>query len=208
MIKPWRSPSFIGVKSMLRLSALVFSIVILQGCASQNFGKFEGDVVTKWLSDRDMQLVQDFAYIDPVLVRWDAPKGSVINGASIPQPLWSIIGGPFEGGYRNASVVHDVACDEKKRPWEDAHYMFYTACRLGGVGAIKAKIMYAGVYIFGPRWDAAGHSLVARTALSATEMQAFDDLVREIEARDPSIEEIRMLADFRVTAEAQTIRAR
>src|SRR5712692_9140850 len=33
--------------------------------------------------------------------------------ASIPRAFWSVIGGPLEGQYRNASVFHDVACDQK-----------------------------------------------------------------------------------------------
>jgi hypothetical protein len=64
-------------------------------------GYFEGRVIAEWLPDgRQMKLVEDFAYIDNASVRWDAPKGSVIDGASIPRVLWTVIGGPFEGKYR------------------------------------------------------------------------------------------------------------
>jgi hypothetical protein len=118
------------------------------------WGSFYGKVVAEWLPDgRHMRLVEDFAYGDPTGVRWDAPKNSTVDGASIPQPFWSFIGGPFEGQYRNASVVHDVACDQKTRPWRDVHKMFYTASRLGGVGQISANIMYFAVYHWGPRWS-------------------------------------------------------
>lgn len=65
---------------------------------------------------------------------------------------WSFIGGPFEGKYRNASVIHDVACDLALRRWEDVHEAFFNAMRAGGVEVIKAKIMYGAVYHFGPRW--------------------------------------------------------
>ena len=80
------------------------------------------------------------------------PAGSVVDGASIPQVFWSLVGGPFEGEYRNASVVHDVACDRKSEPWEAVHLMFYNACRCGGVGEKKAKLLYWAVYLGGPRW--------------------------------------------------------
>jgi hypothetical protein len=99
-----------------------------------------------------MKLLSDFAYIDPGKGRWSAPTGSEVDGASIPQVFWSFIGGPFEGKYRNASVVHDVACDQRAKPWKDVHKMFYNASRRGGVGLVSAKVMYFAVYHWGPRW--------------------------------------------------------
>jgi len=99
-----------------------------------------------------MRLLQQFEYIDPKDVDWIAPTGWVVDGASIPQFAWSLIGGPFEGKYRDASVLHDVACDQKRRPWEDVHEMFYWGMRASGVERWRAKIMYAAVYNFGPRW--------------------------------------------------------
>ncbi len=118
------------------------------------WGKFEGTVVAEWLENgRAMKLLKDFAYGDRNDVRWVAPANSEVDGASIPQVFWSFIGGPFEGKYRNASVVHDVACQEKSRPWESVHLMFYEASRLGGVGLLHAKVMYFAVYHWGPRWE-------------------------------------------------------
>ena len=121
--------------------------------SASSWGRFVGDVVAKWEADgRDMTLVEPFAYVDPRDARWDAPAGSVVNGASIPRAFWSLIGGPFEGRFRNASVVHDVACVIRDRPWQEVHRMFHDACRCGGVGAAKAATMYYAVYQFGPRW--------------------------------------------------------
>lgn len=120
----------------------------------KKFGRFEGRVLASWSPDgRDMTLEEDFAYLDPRQKKWNAPKGSVVNGASIPQAFWSLIGGPFEGRYRNASVTHDVACVEMRERWEDVHLMFYEACRCGGVSEKKAKLLYYAVYHFGPRWE-------------------------------------------------------
>lgn len=129
-------------------------LALSTSCASaQSFGSFIGDLVAKWNGDgRTMTLVEPFAYLDPSGIRWDAPKGSTVDGASIPQFAWSLIGGPFEGKYRSSSVIHDVACVEKKRPWEEVHQTFYTGMRASGVSAAKAKLMYAAVYHFGPRW--------------------------------------------------------
>jgi hypothetical protein len=120
---------------------------------AQSWGEFIRKVIVEWLPDgRNMKLVASFAYVDPRGQRWNAPAGSVVNGASIPQFAWSIIGGPFEGKYRDASVIHDVACKKKERPWQDVHEAFYTAMLASGVEALRAKVMYAAVYHFGPRW--------------------------------------------------------
>lgn len=118
-----------------------------------DYGRFVGSVVVEWLDDgRLMKLIAPFAYIAPDGLQWDAPAGSIIDGASIPRFAWSIIGGPFEGKYRNASVIHDVACDERLRSWQEVHQTFYTAMLASDVDKITAKIMYAAVYHFGPRW--------------------------------------------------------
>lgn len=121
--------------------------------STAEWGRFEGHVVARWEDDgRTMTLVEPFAYVDPRDDRWPAPTGAVVNGASIPRVFWSLIGGPFAGEFREASVVHDVACEVRARPWQAVHRMFYEACRCGGVGDVKAKTMYYAVYHFGPRW--------------------------------------------------------
>lgn len=95
----------------------------------------------------------DFVYRDPKGLEWRAPEGWVVDGASIPPLAWPFIGGPFEGKYRNASVIHDVGCDQKIRDWEAVHEVFYWAMLASGVETWRAKIMYGAVYHFGPRWS-------------------------------------------------------
>jgi len=151
--------------------ALVFALSDAR--AQDNYGSFVGDVVAKWdQNGRTMTLIQSFEYIAPNGLHWDAPSGSVVDGASIPQFAWSIIGGPFEGKYRDASVLHDVACDKKERRWQDVHYMFYTAMLAAGVSTAKAKIMYAAVYHFGPRWPERNHVMFA-TSSAVEQRQCF-----------------------------------
>jgi len=126
---------------------------------SVNYGRFSGNPKTEWLTnpgsaDREMKLLEDFWYIDPDGKKWAAPKGSVIDGASIPRPLWSTVGSPFTDDYRNASIVHDVACqkidkfapgaDEKRK---EADRMFFYACLAGGCSQKQAEILYIGVRI-------------------------------------------------------------
>jgi hypothetical protein len=118
------------------------------------FGKYRGEVVAKWSDDElEMELVKDFVYVDAAGKEWKAPTGSIINGASIPSMFWSVIGGPFEGRFRKASVLHDAACDVQTESWEEVHRMFYDACRCSRVGIGKAQTMYWAVYHFGPRWQ-------------------------------------------------------
>lgn len=115
-------------------------------------GTFSGNPKTEWLTsaagpDRDMKLLEDFSYVDPSGRKWPAPKGSVINGASIPQALWSSIGSPYTGDYRCASIVHDVACDTPTVIRKEADTMFYNACITGGCSKGEAGILYIGVRV-------------------------------------------------------------
>jgi hypothetical protein len=135
-------------------AVIVILACLTCGCAGPaSHGKFTGEVQTRWLDDgRRMALLAPINYVDPDGVRWIAPTGAIVDGASIPRFAWSVIGGPFEGKYRKASVIHDVACQVQKRPWESVHEMFYHAMLASDVGELKAKTMYAAVYHFGPRW--------------------------------------------------------
>lgn len=117
-----------------------------------NLGSFSGNPKTEWLidstgEDRNMQLLEEFTYTDPNGKVWVAPKGSVVNGASIPRPLWSTVGSPYTDDYRRASVVHDVACGLPGISRKHVDVMFFYACRAGGCNPLQAKILYAGVRI-------------------------------------------------------------
>ncbi|MBW8812592.1 MAG: DUF1353 domain-containing protein [Caulobacterales bacterium] len=119
--------------------------------------QFSGEPATRWLTlpapDRNMQLLEDFWFEDRAGRRWDAPKDSVVDGTSIPQALWAVVGSPYTGFYRRASIVHDIACDNAKT--EDdrraADRMFYEACREGGCSVEEALVLYTGVRI-GAAW--------------------------------------------------------
>jgi hypothetical protein len=153
------------------------------------FGRFVGSVQTEWVeADRRMRLLEDFSYVDAKGAVWKAPKGSLIDGASIPRVLWTAVGSPFTGEYRAASVVHDVACDERTRSWQNVHRMFYEASRAGGVGEQKAKIMFAAVYHFGPRWSANGTPILFARARPVEE--DFEHLREFVEEENPSLEAI------------------
>lgn len=139
-----------STKGILFFCSALFVVL----AAFEDFGHFDGDPITKWNADgRTMTVLQDFTYQDAQGQRWIAPAGSVVDGASIPRVFWTLIGGPFEGKYRNASIVHDTECQTPHHhDWRSVHRMFYSACRAGGVGMIKSKILFSAVYHFGPRW--------------------------------------------------------
>ncbi len=216
-----------GMTFMLIIRTLLaFCIVVLAGCSGcepdvpppkpfkpkpvdNRFGRFDGKMAATWLDDdgRKMELSNEFVYIDPRGKRWVAPQGAVVDGASIPEILWSVTGGPFTGKYRNASVVHDVACVEMKDSWEDVHLMFYEACLCGGVEETKAKLMYWAVYNYGPQWrPVASYAIRGTTggdAVTTIRMVRHnpppldEDMARKAQAffatNNPSLEDIKSL---------------
>ncbi len=201
----------------IAILALGFAITILAGCASRApqawrdvatqshpWGYYTGVPATQWNPDgRSMTLLREFRYTDPKGIVWVAPAGSVVDGASIPRSLWSFMGGPFEGKYRNASVLHDVAYSMQNRPPAECDRMFYNAMRCSGVGAVEAKTMYYALLRFGDHWKFSvkkakpvkiGRKMVAR---ATTEPQVGVAAQQEIQgARDwiqksqPSMEQI------------------
>lgn len=124
-----------------------------------NIGSFSGTPKTEWLNQpagdaRDMKLLEVFVYTDSNGRRWDAPLESIINGASIPQWLWDTVGSPYTGSYRNASIVHDIACVRAttKSERKAADKMFWEACVAGGCTEPQANDLYVGVRL-GAWWS-------------------------------------------------------
>lgn len=158
---------------------------------------FSGDPRTIWTTedgaDRRMELIEDFWFKDRKDLRWDAAARTLIDGASIPRPLWSLVGSPYTGDYRRASIVHDVACvvagnDGAAR--KKADKMFFEACRAGGCSPWEATILYIGVRI--GAWYK--HALVAETAAPRL---MRNDLDRRIE------DDFQQISD-RVLAQGET----
>lgn len=161
-----------ALPSVLALVILAFANAAVQGQPSK-YGKFPERPLTEWLDDgRRMVLLRDFVFVEPDGTKWVAkaahkpPKDGdlVIDGASIPPVFWSVIGGPYEGLYRNASIVHDAGC---VRPythrWQDVHRMLYRASLAGGTRELTAKLIFAAVWHFGPRWQLPGETYTPRT---------------------------------------------
>lgn len=149
-------------------SSVFVSSAFAQTC-SPTAAEYFGDRNFRWLSDgRHMQLLNDFGYRDGCGEVWLAPGGIVVDGASIPRSLWSIIGSPFSGLYRDASVIHDHFCVIRNRPWRRVHRVFYEAMLTSGVNRVQARVMYAAVRLFGPRWQVIRRALGGASIMSMT----------------------------------------
>ena len=161
---------------------------------ASNWGHFAGMIDTRWDDDGvTMILLDELRYTDPYGVVWIAPVGSRVNGASIPRAFWSLIGGPFEGKYRNASVLHDVAYEQQNRPYEEVDRMFYNAMRCSGVGVVTAKTMYYALVRHGRHWkhkQALPLAPAPPARPSAPSPQEVDEIQKWIRANDPNLEQI------------------
>ncbi len=174
-----------------------------------NFGSFDGQpnvefIDTGEFAGRNMRLLKPYSYTDPSGNVWTAPAGFEMNGASIPQVFWSFVGGPFEGPYRNAAIIHDYYCTEMSKPWQDVHRIFYYASLAAGTEETKAKMLYAAVVVGGPKWGkvkvksscfAACHDAVGESNGNAgfTPDISLDDakeLMDWVRANNPSLAEI------------------
>ena len=187
-------------------------------------GEFSADPQATWLTapadsqDRRMELLSDFWYKDPAGKTWNAPKGSIVDGASIPAALWSTVGSPYTGPYRRASIVHDVACDaadhaaDPQAAREAADEMFYNACRAGGCPGWQAQLLYLGVRVGATwssihLWNQLVHEALLATArimpdvLEESIRTTYREIAADIDARAPaSFEELKALVDQQLAA--------
>ena len=137
----------------MRILTVVLAVALATSALAGEFGDCSESIKAEWSDDgRTMTLLADYTYVDDHGKRWFASTGEVIDGASIPPFLWSLVGGPYEGPYREASVPHDVECRSQGQDWRAVHRMFYNLMRCSEVADTRAKIMYGTVYHCGPRW--------------------------------------------------------
>lgn len=105
--------------------------------------------------------IDSLEFVDAGRQQWVAPSSTLTDGASIPPVFVKIIGDPKSREFINAATVHDAYCGIGNEDgeyyhaaiWQNVHRMFYDALRVGGTPAVKAKIMFAAVYLGGPRWS-------------------------------------------------------
>jgi hypothetical protein len=179
-------------------------------------GKWKGDLEVRFFSGMSgdghpvelILLLKSFGYTDSRGVEWDVPEGYISDGASIPEFLWALLGGPYSGRYRDAAVIHDFYCREKTRKWQDVHLVFLEAALNRGTAESLANSMYAGILLDGPRWDAPRAGLRASGVMKAqlvptqsskppptgsgkSDREIFEELKGWIEREKPTLEQIR-----------------
>ncbi len=92
--------------------------------------------------------------------RWVAPERTLTDGASIPRIFVSIVGDPTSPEFISAAALHDAYCgvgneggpNFHQAYWEDVHIMFYDGLIEGGTPPLIARVMFAAVWLGGPRW--------------------------------------------------------
>ncbi len=126
-------------------------------------------------------VAQPLNFVDAKGSQWVAPARTLTDGASIPKIFVSIVGEPTSPEYINAAAVHDAYCGVgnetgpmfHRADWQDVHLMFYDGLIVGGTDPKRAKIMFAAVWLGGPRWPDGGGGGVIST--QGTEVIAPDN---------------------------------
>ncbi len=178
---------------ILSLATLVFFF----GCNEDepnDFGRFENSTKVEFIrgapNERRVRLLEELRYVDPSGQTWIAPKDYVSDGASIPRAFWTVVGGPLDGPYREAAIIHDAYCDSKSEPHQDVHRIFYYANRAVGVSKRKSKILYTAVKIGGPKWSE-GPSNCYASCHSVLDDYQFDEAGRLYKTPSVSEEDVR-----------------
>jgi len=154
----------------------------------RGYGKFSDHPLTRLTADGErMILMEDFVYTDRSFNTWTATKGSILDGSSIPRAFWTLVGSPYRGKYRYASIVHDYYCVTRERKWRDVHRMFYEACLCSGCSEVHAKTLFYVVFHFGPRW---GHVEMKLNSGGSHITSSDVVLVDEFVESEPSIKKI------------------
>jgi hypothetical protein len=164
---------------------------------------------------------QAVSFVDAQSREWTAPAQTLTDGASIPPIFVKIVGQPTAQEYTLAAALHDAYCGVGNEagaryhsaPWQDVHVMFYNGLITGGTPAKRAKVMFAAVWLGGPRWKApAGQSPFLSTQGRAGALwtrflgpksdrglahvpvfalqRSLSDLKDRIEDEDPSLDQV------------------
>ncbi|MCC1491734.1 DUF1353 domain-containing protein [Cognatishimia sp. F0-27] len=143
-----------------------------------------------------MPTTKPLSFIDARGMDWTAPPKTLTDGASIPSVFEPLVGDRQSREYLLAAALHDaytgVGNEQletyQTRRWQDVHAMFYDALLVAGTPPTRAKLLYAAVYLGGPRWNDPDRMLdaVSEAAL-LQEMRWCLDWIR---AEDPPRSEI------------------
>ena len=197
-------------KFLIIISVVALSSGVLAAEAGEiNHGSFQGHVVVEWLDDPfvpTMRLMEPFAFEQSAGRLWQVPQGHVLKGRGMPPLFRDLIGQPFYGGFRKASIIYDHATQEMTQPWDDAQRMFFEASMAEGVHESEAKAMYMLLRAQGSRWEVPGSrcygSCHGKTEpLSwrpVVDEAAVSELLNWVRRDNPSLLQIEQLAETAV----------
>lgn len=80
------------------------------------------------------------------------PRGFVTDGASIPRPLWPLIGTPFDPDLLPGAIVHDWMYRFGAWSRAEADHRLRQHLRQWSVGVVRAWLVWASVRLFGWRY--------------------------------------------------------
>ncbi len=187
---------------------LVISCAVIAGCTEPN-EEAAAETTTVFMpeavtlredpgSELKELVDEQLVFIDSKGTEWVAPMGTLTDGASVPRLALAITDGRFDKEFLKAAIVHDAYSQSdnasrtpdqyQQRPWKAVHRMFYEAALAGGTSPEKARLMFAAIWLAGPRWnDPEGDlSEVPDEVLQ----EEFERCQEWMEENDPSIDEV------------------
>ena len=179
--------------------------------ASSSKPRFSPETITlKEVKDSDLKELFDerLVFVDASGTEWVAPKGTRTDGASVPRLALPLTDGRFDRTFLTAAAIHDAYCQSdnetvspnqyRSRGWRAVHRMFFEASIAGGASQETALLMFAAVWLGGPRWDDPEHSL---DAVPVERLNAEYEACKEwIEREHPTVEEVEAWMDRREEA--------
>lgn len=123
----------------------------------QQWGEFLTPVDVRWLRERG----GDRRMMTLAPVRFRRANGQLIvvdadfifDGASIPRALWSLVGSPFTGDYRDGALVHDWLCRYGRSlgyAAPEVHHVLYECAKALQCHPLRASLIYHAVAVAGP----------------------------------------------------------
>jgi hypothetical protein len=144
---------------------------------------------------------------------WEAPETTLTDGASIPPIFVPIIGFPREPEFEKAAALHDAYCGignedgpvYHAKTWQEVHRLLYDALVADGTPTLKAKIMFAAVWLGGPRWYPNGRTDSTLENLSpVTKQAAMIKAIAYIRLKKP---EMQRLVEYLTMLEHEMLRS-
>jgi len=102
---------------------------------------FKTELCLKVIGDQAYALTEPLIYNDNIVEITVHPKFD-FDGASIPKPLWSVIGSPMTGGYQRAGCLHDALYAGEVFDRAICDQLFLDAMKADKVGYIRRYVMY------------------------------------------------------------------